>query len=674
LAKILATVPPKTLALGGAGGFVTLVALAGLWVGGCGGCGSRPDVNQAGPSRPVGKKVAAKLSVKGANPAAFQPATDAVPPPPPPPTAGISFRAPAPTVVGRQGPETQNPAKGKKSGRPNDVADWKREDYEAAARENDPQLLAAVGYLGAHFAGKETAAEFLLKLLQPSSADPFAENAARTTATTNAKLSEAVVAALAANGTPRARQILESLVNGTPKTTDPSAAAVAALKTLAARPGPDSDDLLVRVMTAPSRDEPDDLTADGAARLRSAAMALVRSAGSESLRVRLAGSMVARETSPALYDRLWSLLKEPRSENLAAQLILYQSDRTGQATRGWLEPRAVAYSSSTLGWLMGRPSPGQPKGVLANNVPAANPYRLAERLWSLDFAATIQRRLEEVEALDKASTLMALAGTLPQAAVRAALLRTLERHWDEGPAGLKMLRGDEDLTVDPGFVVVVKRLRRDEPARPLAGKNASEHNGSHHGPPRLGTKKAAEIQTAKQHEEEVGQQWMEFSRDVVQALCRQLYAADSAQRSVAGGADRTADDADLPLELFSGSRVVAAHRLDWPEDLGGRIAAGPRLRVRYVRIQQRAVPLKMLGFYRRQLPGGDDRPLSGGGRWLDNVVVDKQHASMRSVDVLLTKASKSAVGLPNQELELNVDILTVECEAVAKQDSALADR
>jgi len=361
--------------------------------------------------------------------------------------------------------------------------------------------------------------------------------------------------------------------------------------------------------------------------------------------------MVARETSPALYDRLWSL-----------------------ATRGWLEPRVLAYSSSTLSWLLGRPSPGQPKGVLAKNIPAANPYRLAERLWSLDFAATIQRRLEEVEALDKAPALTALAGTLPQAAVRTALLRTLQRHWDEGPAGLKMLRGDEDLTLDPGFVVLVKRLRRDEPAGPLAGKNTSEHNGSHHGSLRLGTKKAAEMQLAKQHEEEMGQQWMEFSRDVVQALCRQLFAADSAQRSVAGAADGTADDADLPLELFWGSRVVAARRLDWPEDLGGRIAAGPRLRVRYVRIQQRAVPLKMLAFYRRQLPGGDDRPLSGGGRWLDSVVVDKQHASTRSVDVLLMKASKSAVGLPNQELELTVDVLTVECEAVAKQDSALADR
>ena len=630
-----------------------MAALLTLWVGGCG--SGQPVARPALPKMPP--KATAKVTVKA----------KALPPPP------RSLR----TQVTREWPQGAgwgNVAKGQKPLRPKDVADWKREDYENAAREGDPRLVAAVDYLGTHFAGKESAAEFLLKLLQPPPINLFADGALRPAATTNPKLSEAVVAALVANGTPRARQILEGLVEGTPKTANASLVAMAAMKTLYARPGQESEDLLVRVITAQNYNGTDDPAANDAVKLRSAAMGLVRLTASESLAIRLAKCMLAPETSKTLYDQLWVVLKEPRPENLAAQIILYQSDRLDQATHDRLEAWIVAYSSSALRCLSDIPSPPQPKGTLTKTIPATDSYRLAQRLWSSDVAAVIGRRLEAVESLDKASPLVALASTLPQATVRAALLRTLERHWDEGPRGLTMLRATEDVTAEPGFVALVKLLRREDYAELLPGRDMPGHNGNRRSPARLGAKKTADLQKIKQHEDQAGQQWMQFSQDTVRAVCRRLYAAAWAERNARNGAEPTEDDAELPFELNAGARVVAAYHRNWPEDLGGKIDAAPRLRVRFVRVEQKAAPLRVVAYYRRQFPGALEHALDGGGRWIDSILVDKQRACTRSVDVLVAKASKSALGLPNQEMELTVDILTVECEEIVQHNPVLANQ
>jgi hypothetical protein len=200
------------------------------------------------------------------------------------------------------------------------------------------------------------------------------------------------------------------------------------------------------------------------------------------------------------------------------------------------------------------------------------------------------------------------------------------------------------------------------------------HNGNRRSPARLGAKKTADLQKIKQHEEQTGQQWTQFSQDVVRAICQRLCAAAWAERNAHGGAELTEDDAELPFELNAGARVVAAYHRNWPEDLGGKIDAAPRLRVHFVRIEQKAAPLKVVAYYRRQLPGALEHALDGGGRWIDSILVDKQRASTRSVDVLVAKASKSALGLPNQEMELTLDILTVECEEIAQHNPAFANQ
>ena len=142
------------------------------------------------------------------------------PPPPPPPPPSTSENASQTLVPGAQGSGGQSAA-AQKPARPKDVAEWTPGDFFSARRDNDPRLIEAVTYHGKHFVTKESA-ELLAKLLEPPSADPAARRSPPRAATDPAMI-EAVVAALVANGTTTARQILERLVSGTQETRRSSA-------------------------------------------------------------------------------------------------------------------------------------------------------------------------------------------------------------------------------------------------------------------------------------------------------------------------------------------------------------------------------------------------------------------------------------------------------------------
>ena len=229
-----------------------------------------------------------------------------------------------------------------------------------------------------------------------------------------------------------------------------------------------------------------------------------------------------------------------------------------------------------------------------------DPYRAAERLWNPDLAAAVQRRLRILETLDNSPPPVALAATLPEPSVRVALLRTLERNWDEGPKGLKGLRIGDDLNVDPGFVVVVKMLRRKGPAD-LAGHRAGPlRSGNEKLSTTSAAKKAADPNKGKQtewveraaelkkHEEQLGQEWLDFSQEVVERLCRRLAAAAQARGDGRGGADSAAEDDELPIAVQSRSEMTAAYRLDWPDELDGKVATAPLLRIRYAHVERHA--------------------------------------------------------------------------------------
>jgi hypothetical protein len=387
--------------------------------------------------------------------------------------------------------------------------------------------------------------------------------------------------------------------------------------------------------------------------------------------------------------------------------------------REWLEREIVERNSGGLGRLLGIPAPEQQDAVLAKPVAPAGVHRLAERLWNHKSAAVLDRRLTAVATLEEGAMLVTIASTIPNAAVRAALLRTLERHWDETPKSLTLLNavpavntsasqgasktgfdvrsgsgaaslslgaggayanrtansgnGRMDVLAEPGFVTLLKALRRNDRPEFAAGKDASSRARGYHPSTAPYPKKLVEAQNDKKRQEKVGQQWMDFSRVIAQATCRRLCAAARAKQSDQGGDNSTADDANLPFKLHPNAKIVASYRLDWPDDLHGKIAAPPVLRVRYVRIEQKVAPASVFAFYRRQVPNAKEHALADGG-WIDSIIIDKEQNRARSVDVLVARANKSVLTPPDQEQELNLDILAIECEGVVRPSAAPAGR
>ena len=207
-------------------------------------------------------------------------------------------------------------------------------------------------------------------------------------------------------------------MTGDLRTFDSHAPALA-LQKLLEHPCPEDEELLFHIATAPDQKTADP-TASGRETVRAAAMELVRSAASEAFRVRLARAMIAPDASPETCDRLWNCLQEPRPENLAAQVVLFQSDRLDSAIQERLEQCLLAQSGGAASRLLGIPPPKRRAADSEKPPVATDPYRAAERLWSSHFATAIQRRLSALESLEKGPRLVTLASTVPVQSVRAA--------------------------------------------------------------------------------------------------------------------------------------------------------------------------------------------------------------------------------------------------------------
>jgi len=576
----------------------------------------------------------------------------AQPPPPPQP-------ATRPRRLGRESDEEDTPPEPNKSKtltRPKNLNEWKPEDFLGAQRDGDPRLTDAIRHLAKHSVGDQDAAKLLTELLEASGTD-----AAGREEEENPKFVEAAIAALAVNGTPAARRTLERLVAGTLPVANPQSAATAALKALLARNCPENEDLLLRVITAPERPTKGEGTEIDPQKLRHLAIALLETTASEALRVRLAKAMIAPETSAALYEQLWACLREARPENLAAQAVLYQSGRLDPKTQDFLEQRFAEHSGEVLRILLGFPLSRQRDAANAASGARMNPYRSAEIIWSSEFAGAVERRLRLVDSLSGRTRLISLAAAIPSPALRSALLRDLQRHWDEGPKSLEPLLKSENTAVEPGFIVLTKMLLRKDD-----GGSRAENDV------RGGAAKAEEIRRIKQLQEETAQRWADFSRSLVCAACRQLRLAAQTGET-ASPKEPSTDNAQFPVKLYPNADVVAVYRLEWPADLNGMVAAAPSLGVLYMRLEVKAKPTRLLAFYRRQLPDFVERDISG-GRWLDSLIAKKDQTGVRAIDVVLAKANPHALGLPDQEQDLTVDILVIDCEIVARRNFASAGR
>ena len=82
------------------------------------------------------------------------------------------------------------------------------------------------------------------------------------------------------------------------------------------------------------------------------------------------------------------------------------------------------------------------------------------------------------------------------------------------------------------------------------------------------------------------------------------------------------------------------------------------INVLYVRIEKRAKAKTELEHYRRKMDRVLEHALAD-GRWLDSLSEDAEDGVVRSVDVLITRASPKQT-IVEEEQELTVQILSIE--------------
>jgi hypothetical protein len=654
---------------------VCLPVLLTVSMNGCGGCGSS-NSNHGNLSKEEieARRKAWQADYDMEHPPSTSKSKAAAPKgsgPPPSPRSAPAAVSPKPRQDGEESPS--NPKSPKKSIRPKDFADWKPEDFDSAQRDGDPRLEAAVTQLGERSTDKENAAELLIKLLESSrnglpARNSEVEDGSRPTSKNNPKLTQAIVAALIANGTPIARQTLAKIADGSLCTDGGLSAATAALKAVAVFSCRESEDLLFRIVTAPKLDSATVRPEIDPEKLRATALFLAESSASEAFRVRLAEYAAKPDALQPIRDQLWSCLSKPSMENLSAQKIWYQNGQSDEKTRQFLEQNFAALSEAMLGRLLGVPSV-QAKTQAEIGLASTDLRRAAEILWDPRFLSAVQNELKKVEGLKRETRLLRLAGTVPCQPMRVTLLKTLEKYWEEGPGALEPLVKADGGPQEPGFLLVVKMLPRKDDSPHVASAPNQRGNGGGSRPSSLKLEKIAAEREAKQKQEQEGQrrrenvsrQWMAFSENLVRAICRRFYVAALAPHRDGSTSDSLDAPEDLPLKPHPNARITASCGLNWPEELEGRLSglSITPLRVRYVRIEQSARPAKLLAYYRRKLPACDEHA-NQNGVWFDSFSTDKQRGDIQSIDVLISKPNKDVPIILGEEQPMIVEILSIE--------------
>jgi len=371
--------------------------------------------------------------------------------------------------------------------------------------------------------------------------------------------------------------------------------------------------------------------------------------------------MTAPETPPAAYNQIWTSLSDPRVENLAAQVMLYQSDRLADGARQSLERQFTEQSRAVLRRLLGCPPPNQFQPPSATVALVADPRRAAELLWGVNFATVVEGRLRAAEGSNRGLPLLSLACTIPCTAMRAAVLQSLEKYWEEGPKRFEPSIVSDESLPEPGFLLLVKQLPRKDAHAASPGGVAADRGG----PVRSSAARSAKLAAARQIKERqnrIAQQWLAFSEKLVQAMCRQFWAAALARRDAVAHSESEDVASKLPIRLPTTANVVASHHVMWPEGVDGALAELPlaSLRVHYARMEQKARPDKLLAYYRRQLPSATQHS-DEHGVWLDDFSIDRKKGNARSVDVFISKPNRDVGILLGQEQQVIVELLTVEC-------------
>jgi len=618
---------------------------------------------------------------------------------------------PAPTLDSR--PRRTASAQDEAPTRPVDLSAWTHDDFRAAKANRDARLVQAVQQLGRSTSDVETNARLLVELLRNDDPDATAVSPAEgasvlASARVIPGLAQAIVAALGENHSDPARNALKEILLGRLRSNvEDRTLTVAALNVLAGSPGVEAESLLFTILTMPDAIRPPRLTSASSVEpsssqaagggvftgieLQKECAALVRKSASPQLRWQLAEYLAQPATPAAHRTLLLPMLVEQRSENLRAQTVLAMAEVIEAPQRLGLQRHLVAQARRSIDNFIGAcdtqylraTTDAAVRSALMSLEPAQlqQSYQTAEVLWSQASIDKLAARLEELQNPQEDGELMALATSLPADALRPIVRKHLFEHWTDGDALTKTPQFTATAIRDPGMLLVLKSLpREDAQARAL--------------PSRGGAKNPQQQRLAKERQAKLA--WMSAVQTLVGTLNRRCEIAGRVARLSAArksttsstqpvesvedlnrliekrrqaSTNATPPDAPsdamqlLPLEIPAGAEVEVDCQLRWPEQLEGRLSAPVSpLVIHYARLRLEEQGPRVVAFFKRQMKGALEHTIEN-GRWLDSAE-RLAPGKLRSIDVMITRSKPASTILTvtrrNEREDLVVELLWLE--------------
>jgi hypothetical protein len=596
------------------------------------------------------------------------------------PIAAVPAAAAAPAAPTPKPPEPPKPLPTPQ--RPADFAHWTWDDLLSAREENDPALPQAAQHIVRTWAKDEDTVWLLARLLELIEPLPVApptavsDDAPRPAAPPKPTLTVAgvLIPFFAALESSLAQETLVSLVKGDVFTDLEDAQALELIfRALAENPTANYEEMLGSILTEPSRWRPVDTDGITAERLHELCFKQVQATASPELRTRMAQYVVQSSTPPAHRERLGTWLAAPDPANLGAQVVLHNSDLLSPEGKARFREAFARLNSPALDQLLGvagaisapAPAPFQPfqfapakvekpnnlfanpdQGALAGAKPASEDDRAIELMrhfWTEDFLASVARDVARMSDIGTQRELMLLASNLPHQTVRQEVRRALLRQWIEGPTPFETAKLAKDSFRDPGILVLVKSLPRQEPKPPPTGA-------------------AAAAQPKPTRDQQAKFAWMGAAESFLRSLNERFYTAARTNPRAAQpvGLSSAATGGGIPMKLQMGVPIVAEYHLHWPAQLPDGLKDRPidPLELHYVRMEGEEPFQRVSNFYRGQLPSPASHNVAR-GQWLESQQPVAETGRIRSVDVLITREGPPPRSQTTAE-DLVVEVLWME--------------
>ncbi len=252
---------------------------------------------------------------------------------------------------------TPEPSVSKSASRPEKVADWKKEDFLSAKKDQDPFLIDALKHLGQKETKNPEVGTIAAELLKNTEASQPENQVGRRSLGMPEETIRAIMSVLAVNETPQAEKTLRDIVTGQLKTDFDQLTTRMALEILTTKPSPENNQVLLIALVDPIKYRPAVVENKMGTNQRKTILAnelerlakqTISQTPSASLRKKLAQYLLSPEAKSMHLKEFGPLLERIRPENIPAQIRLYNEQVLHDNKMAQLDRGFMNYSSYGL--------------------------------------------------------------------------------------------------------------------------------------------------------------------------------------------------------------------------------------------------------------------------------------------------------------------------------------